>query len=307
MPVSMEPIAFEGWPNCLKLTNGGLELVVTTDVGPRIVHCALAGHPNLMGLFPDMLGQTGGDAWRIYGGHRFWHAPEADPRSYHPDNTPIEYAWDGARLKLIQPVESTTGMQKELEVTLEASRNRVTVLHRLINRNLWMVETAPWGLSVMAKRCRAVYPQEPYRPHPEYLLPARPLVLWHYTDLSDPRILIGPRYMQLKQDPAATTKQKFGLLNRQGWAACILDGQTLVKTYPCVEGAAYPDYGCNTETYTDADMLEVETLGPLTAMAPQGGTAEHVETWSVFEASPGESEDALDRELLPLVEQAREN
>ncbi|MGL4554687.1 MAG: hypothetical protein ACRC33_26270, partial [Gemmataceae bacterium] len=49
---------------------------------------------------------------------------------------------------------------------------------------------------------------------------------------------------------------------------------------PHVEGAAYPDRGCNVETFTDADMLEMETLSPLVTLAP-GEAVTHAEAWSL--------------------------
>jgi hypothetical protein len=35
----LEKISFFGWPNCYRLFNAHLELVVTADVGPRVVGC----------------------------------------------------------------------------------------------------------------------------------------------------------------------------------------------------------------------------------------------------------------------------
>ncbi|MCJ7665262.1 MAG: DUF4380 domain-containing protein, partial [Actinobacteria bacterium] len=80
---------FGGWENCLRLENDEIELVATTDVGPRIIRLGFKGGQNLFKEFGDQLGKTGGDQWRIYGGHRLWHAPEAVPRTYFPDNKPV--------------------------------------------------------------------------------------------------------------------------------------------------------------------------------------------------------------------------
>ena len=113
----------------------------------------------------------------------------------------------------------------------------------------------------MAQNGRAIFPQEEYRPHPDYLLPARPLVLWHYTDMRDPRWIWGAKYIQLKQDPKAKTKQKVGLMNTLGWAAYYLKGELFIKRYDFDPKAEYPDFGCNTETFTDPDMIEIETIG----------------------------------------------
>ena len=299
--VTLEQVAYGGWPNCLKLSNGTIELIATTDVGPRVIRLGFVGGQNFFNEYESTLGKTGGDEWRIYGGHRFWHAPEAKPRTYALDNSPIDHTWDGAALRLIQPVEDSTRIQKEIEIRLDPDSPHVTVVHRHINRNLWAVRLAPWALSVMAKNGRAIYPQEPYRPHAEYLLPARPLVLWHYTDMTDPRWTWGKKYIQLRQDPNATNQQKFGFMNKQGWAAYALGGEVFIKRYAFDENAEYPDYGCNTECYTDPDMLEVETVGPLTELEPNGGPLEHVEHWFLFKAAVDEDETALDETLGPLV------
>lgn len=299
----MEKIAYAGWPNCIRLSNQEVELVITTDVGPRVIRLGFKGGQNLFKEFEDQLGKTGGDEWRCFGGHRLWHAPEVDPRTYAPDNDPITYRWDENTLSLIQPMEKTTGIQKRILITLDANENHVRIVHRLINRNAWDIEAAPWALSVMAPGGRAVLPQEPYKPHPEYLLPARPLVLWHYTDMTDPRYTFGTRYIQIRQDPKATTKQKIGLRNSLGWAAYELKGEVFIKRYALDAEAQYPDFGCNTEIYTDPNILEVETLGPLTRLKANEGKVEHVEDWYLFKAKIGEDDESLDKTLLPLVKQ----
>jgi hypothetical protein len=301
--VTMEKTEYGGWQNCVKLTNGETELIVTTDVGPRIIHYGFAGGQNLFRTYDTMLGKTGGDGWRIYGGHRLWHAPEAKPRTYSPDNGPVEHEWNGTTLRLTQPVESDTGIQKQMEITLDGDTNHVTVLHRLVNRNLWAVELAPWSLSVMAQGGRAILPQEPFIPHTDHLLPARPLVLWHYTNMADPRWTWSEKYIQLQQDPKNTTPQKIGMMNTPGWAAYALKGDVFVKRFPAIAGATYPDSGCNCEAFTNEGMLEVESVGPMTTLEAGTGVVEHTEHWFLFKADIGKDDAAIDADLLPLVQQ----
>jgi hypothetical protein len=33
----LEKISYGGWTNCLKLSGDGIELIVTLDVGPRVI------------------------------------------------------------------------------------------------------------------------------------------------------------------------------------------------------------------------------------------------------------------------------
>jgi hypothetical protein len=290
-------VTYAGWPRCIRLTDGRIELIVTTDVGPRVIRFGFVGGPNLFREFEPHLGRTGDDHWLPYGGHRFWHAPEVQPRTYWPDNVPVDHAWDGRTLTLTQPVEGSTGLQKELAITLDGG---VEVRHRLINRGLWAIEAAPWALSVMAPGGRAIVPQEPFRPQPEALLPVRPLVLWAYTDMADPRWTWGTRYVQLRQDPNQASMQKCGMLNSRGWAAYVLDEAVFIKRFAAIAGATYPDYGCNTELFTNADMLEVESLAPLTRLEPGADTI-HVERWSLDRAVIGSSDAEIDAAMLPLI------
>ena len=101
----VEKYEYGGWKNCIRLDNCKIELVVTTDVGPRIIRFGLNRGQNLFNEIREQLGKTGGDQWLIYGGHRLWHAPEDIHRSYFPDNSAIKYSWDGSTLKLIQELE----------------------------------------------------------------------------------------------------------------------------------------------------------------------------------------------------------
>lgn len=298
---TFEKVPYGGWPNSVRLSNGKLELIATTDVGPRILHLAFPGGSNLFKVWPDQLGKSGGPDWRIYGGHRLWHGPEVKPRTYAPDNRPVTSDWDGRRLKLTQPVEEATGLQKELEIALGTDAS-VTVVHRLLNRSPWDVETAPWALTVCQGPGRALVPQEPYIAHADKVLAARSVTLWGYTDMADPRYVWGTKFVQLRSDPAVSRSQKVGFMNTVGWAAFNRGDEVFVKRFAFDPRATYADFGCNTEIYTSGDMLELETLGPLGRIAP-GAAVEHVERWYLFRASLGPDDAALETGLAPLLRQ----
>lgn len=179
---------------CVRMSNSLIELIATTDVGPRIIRVGFIGGPNLFAELPDVgLDLPDGRRWNIYGGHRLWHAPEHLPRTYSADNEPVRISQQGTTLALEQSPEPETGIAKVMQITLDGSRDCVTVVHRLTNHGPWAVELAPWALSVMAPGGRAILPQEPYRPPTEQLLPSRPIVLWSYTDMSDARWTWGKR------------------------------------------------------------------------------------------------------------------
>src|SRR5450759_1550254 len=299
----MEKVNFEGWPNCIRLFNREIELVITTDVGPRIIRCGFINKNNLLYVSDLEKGKTGGSQWHIYGGHRLWHAPEVMPRTYFPDNNPVSYTWNGKTLMLSQTIESTTGIIKEIDITLDPERNHVNILHRLINKNLWTIETALWAITAHAAGGRAILPQEPYINPEDNLLPARPVVLWNYTRMNDPRWIWGNKYIQLKHDSTIDSEQKIGILNKQGWAAYHMTDTLMVKSFGYNQDVRYPDYGCNNEVYVNGDLLEIESLGPQTRIYP-GSSAEHSEHWFIANLSnhvKSGSESSIDDEIMPLI------
>lgn len=299
--VKVEKVTYFNQPNCYKLSNGTVEVIVTTDIGPRILRYGFVGEENVFAELPDTKVTTEFGEWNAYGGHRLWHAPEGKPRSYSPDNSPIESKIEGGSIRLTQPVEPKTGILKEILVTLDPEGTRVTVLHRLTNKNVWDVTLAPWAISIMAAGGVTILPQEPYRSHDDFVLPARPLVLWHYTDLADPRWTLGKKYLQLKTVETMPEPQKVGILNKQGWAAYWRNKTLFVKKFPCVAGATYPDYGSSCETYTAGNFMEIETLAPLKKLEP-GETAEHTETWTLHKnVDIGTTEATLDAALTLLI------
>lgn len=297
----MEKVDYRGWENCYRMNNGLVELVVTGDVGPRIIRFGFVGGPNEFWENERWVGRNAGEAWVNYGGHRLWHAPEMEPRTYAPDNDPVQVEEHGDFVRFIQPLETRTRIRKELDVRLVDGKPQVEVTHRLRNENLWTVEMAPWALSVMAPGGTAVLPLPPRGSHDENLAPTSALVLWAYTDMSDPRWHWGRRFVLLRQAADAAGAQKVGAPVPDGWVAYVRAGHLFVKYFEQVERAPYPDLGASVELFTDAEMLEVETLAPLTRVAP-GAAVEHVETWRLFDNVSAPTTDAEVREgVLPKL------
>jgi len=64
----------------------------------------------------------------------------------------------------------------------------------------------------------------------------------------------------------------------------------------------YPDMGSSTALFTDARILELESMGHMTTVEP-GGTVTHTETWALFDdvAVPQNDADVIEH-VLPKVE-----
>ena len=98
--MNLEKINFKGWENCLKLSNGDVELVISVGLGPRILSYRRVNGVNFMKNFDEEMADVKPDQWQSYGGHRLWHAPEVWPRTYYPDVEPVKHKWDGRTLSL---------------------------------------------------------------------------------------------------------------------------------------------------------------------------------------------------------------
>lgn len=297
--MKLEQTTYAGWNHNLKLSNGVIELIATLDVGPRIIHFGFCNGQNLFNNFEEQVGQTGGQEWKNYGGHRLWHAPEVAPRTYYPDNKPVEYDWNEKTLILTPPEEESNRLQLQMEIEMDDQAG-VRIIHRITNTHVWDVELAPWSLSVMAAGGRAIFPQEPYVAHGETFSPARPLIIWPFANMADPRFTWGERFVQIRQDDRYPTKQKIGALNSLGWAAYALGPDVFITRFGYDPEAQYPDMNSNCEFYTEPGFLEVETLAPMTVLAP-GESAEHMEIWSLHELTVSEDETDIAEKLLPLI------
>lgn len=287
MPVTVERTAWGGWSNCYRITNGEAELIITADVGPRLVRYGYVGGKNAFYECTEDLGGTGEPDFRVRGGHRLWTAPEHRERTYATDNFPVEVSVQGAMVDALGPVEGNTGLRKQLIVRMAHVGTSVTVIHRLINTLPWAVEVAPWTITMMAEGGVGFTGFPPRGAHPEQLAPTNPLTMWAFTNFTDPRWKFLERYLILRQVPGAATPQKTGLWNERTWGAYWNDGLLYVKRYNAEGGRTYPDFGCSFEIWSNATTLELETLGPLGKIEP-GGQCEHVERWSLHKVAEPE-------------------
>ncbi|MBV9265474.1 MAG: hypothetical protein JO061_04820 [Acidobacteriaceae bacterium] len=300
--VTVQKVAWKGWKNCYRVSNGDIELIVTSDVGPRIMRFGFVGGQNLFKEFSDQLGGTGEAKFQLRGGHRVWKAPEDPIATWAPDNVPVEIQITADGLIAREPVEPLTHLQKELAVRMGSSGTVVTVTNQITNKGLFPLEFSTWALTMMAPGGRAITGFPPRGRHPINLQATNPLVMWAYTDLSDSRLKFTKKYLILRQDPNNHEAEKVGLFNTNTWVAYVLNNEAFVKQYRADTSKTYPDFGCSFETFTNNEFLEIETLGFLTKVQP-GQSISHLEQWSLHKsiAIPALTDSELDRVILPLL------
>jgi hypothetical protein len=301
--VKVEKVEYKGWENCYRLSNGTVELIVTGDVGPRIIRYAFIGGQNLFKEYPEQLGKSGESTFQFRGGDRVWKAPEDPIASWALDNSPVNVKVLPDGVVAQEPVEPATGLQKEIEVKMEPTGTAVTVYHRIANHSLFPLEFAAWSLTQMAPGGFVVSGFPPRGHHPQNLEATNPLVMWAYTNMADPRMKLTHKYLTLRQDPSNSTAQKIGMFNKNTWAAYLLNGEAFVKRTTTFPDKPYPDFGASFETFTNNEFLEVETLSPLTKVQP-GSSVELIEHWALFKDVKVKeiTDDELDRVVLPIID-----
>lgn len=306
--MNKELVSHAGWSRNLLLANDHAEVIITLDVGPRVISYKRPVGDNVFKNYEEQLGMSGESEWKIRGGHRFWIAPEDEVLTYHLDNHPVDYRIDEFTGEIvIDSLQTRSGqIMKTLGITLAENDSHVTVRHTARNDGDEPIQIASWALSVMKPGGIEIIPQPPLVEHsPQSLLPNRGIVLWPYTDLSDPRWHLGQNFFTLRQS-AGFSPTKIGLSHKEHWIAYIIDDAIFLKTFDYITGAIYPDGGCNFETFTNDDMLEIESLSPLASLAP-GESVSHTENWYLFPI-PGEaqieSEEALGNWIRPFLAKA---
>lgn len=260
----------------LWLTDGKTELGVALDLGIRILHLSCAGMENLLYEQPEDLsdGLTTPEGWRIYGGHRYWIAPESE-KCYYPDNAPVSYESIKNGVRLTQSDDPWLQVRKRLEIAFMEDGS-IELHHSAENRSDDTVSYASWGVTTLDKGKALISFR---RGAPDSYTPSRSISLWGDSSPIDPRIRFDGDAIFASHEPMDSAF-KMGIFSPDGHAQLTNKGQQFILSFEAERGVAYPDGGCNFEVYMDRHVLELEALGQLRTLAP-GERAEHWERWQV--------------------------
>lgn len=270
---------YANYGKCVGFERGGTKVLVTLDLGPRIIWFGTPDF-NFLGEDRERNVDKGGEyfdenfgagtKWYLYGGHRVWKSPE-DLETYVPDNGAVE-----ADIREFGGT-FTCRAAKNFDYTLDlelAEDGSLTVRDIVTNKGERR-RIAVWGLTVMAKGGRMILPTND---KVDDLNPVQNLVFWPYNIPGDSRFEATRGHISLAwaNDPRAI---KIGTMAKKGVAYYILDGKAMKWECPFEEGE-YGDFSCNFESYTNDHILEVEWLSPKRELLP-GECAVLTEKWSM--------------------------
>jgi hypothetical protein len=185
--------------------------------------------------------------------------------------------------------EPGSGIRKRLEIQLQPDQPVITLVHTLTNENLWDVRLAPWAISMFRLGGTVIFPIRGGYSDKDGLLPDRHFTLWPYSRIHDNRVSFEDEFILIRADPDLPPF-KIGAWDSQGWIAYWVGGILFRKSFEAHPDRAYPDYNCNAESYCNNQIIELESLGPL-SLLPPGKSITHMETWQLY--------DSLEQDFIP--------
>ncbi len=278
----LNPLQFAGL-DCVEYGNAALSLVLAQSAGPRILSLKGSGGTNLLAELPDVkISVNGFPDYSVYGGHRFWLAPELPAITYITDNDQIEISHSAGSLTMLQNPVGEPAIQKSIELSFPLpDQSLLQLKHKAVNLGQSSTRIAPWAITQLKTGGMAIVPQaqDPFLDEVG-LMPNRNLVLWPYSDLTHANFHVENDLIWLRAEMASPFK--FGVANPRGWLAYVYEDMVFVKYAAYSPQENYLDFGASTQCYCNGSFLELETLGPQIELAP-GASMQHVELWELIE------------------------
>mgnify|MGYP005788458409 FL=1 len=278
--VNVLEINYKNYGKCLKVTNNIVEIIVTIEYGPRIIKYGYVNGKNHFAEgVKNKISTLHGDYY-IIGGHRFWHIPENKDRTYIPDNKPVEYESMFNGVRLIQKIEKWTQVQKIIEITFEENSPKVKILHKIISLNAFDINIAIAGITSMDKGGIQIVPIEKRK---EGTVPNRSIVFWPYSNIKDPRVYFGEKYVAMKVCENTVENFKMGFNTNISYALYYNENELFIKEFEKIQdkNLNYPDMGCSYESFIGNDYIEMQTNSPIYVLETNK-CIEHVEIWNLY-------------------------
>ena len=271
--MKIEPTSFGPWQQAHRLTHDNVELIVVSEIGPRILSLRVNGGENL--LFVDEDGLSRGE-WRIYGGHRVWLGPETEA-SYAPDNAACDVSTEGGVLTIAGPEDPLSHLQKHLRIAA-AGPGRFSVTSGLSSNSEMLMPAVVWALTCVRPDARIFFPWgQPGNWEMKKICYWKAWGGTHASTVTSSQWQPGEDLFVI--DPTGE-EGKCGTSGCEGWLGANFPaaGASFFKRFQYQLGREYVDDGCAIQCYTCANFIEMETLSPQQILLP-GERLEHEEIW----------------------------
>jgi hypothetical protein len=267
--------SFGPWQHAYKLVAGSLEMIIVTEIGPRILSLRIDDQPNILYVAEDAPAR---DQWNIYGGHRIWLGPESEA-AVAPDNAACQVTLLNDGIMVETPIDPLSKLQKALIVTPTDNAFRVRNIIR--NTGTMLATGTVWALTCVRPDAKVFFPWG--RPGNWRM---KKICYWtSWCGGKQTSNVQSPQWQPTEElfviDPTGEVG-KVGTNGHEGWIGAIFPtaDTTFYKRFSYQEGATYADEGCAIQCYTCKHMIELETLSPF-GVIPPGEEVIHEECWKV--------------------------
>ena len=276
--VTIERIAYHGWPGAYRLANKTTELVFVPQIG-RIMRYGHIGGANLLWNNRALDGKIADRKnppkdWQNYGGDKCWPAPQS--RWGWPPDPMVDSG--GQTVKVTKRksllVTGQPGRREKVrfvrEIALDAEGSGVTLKNTLTNASGKPDTWAAWEIAQTDEPSRVRLPLSKtgkFATGVYVFADAQP------ASLPD-NVTVEGDEIHIKREPKHASK--VGSDSPRGWIVAEKDGIQFKIAQTLEPGKTYPDNGCALEVYTNDGenaYIELELLGPLTTLAPKASVS----------------------------------
>ena len=266
-----EKVSFGKRKLCYEIINKTQKMVVSADVGPRILFFGFKDGENVLFHDPEETLSIG--EWKFYGGHRFWVSPESK-NTYNPDSVPCKVHEGENSISFIS-FDPITELEKT--ITIMEKGERFIVRHTLVNRAKTLYPGALWALTCIPPKKGVIF--FPWATKGDWKM--NKIVYWQKWGGASSTNITSPQYMPEKDlflvYPTGE-EGKIGTTGYEGFVGVTTKNYTFIKKINFIEGAIYPDDNCAIQVYTSPNFCELETLSPMTTFIPNSEFI-HDEEW----------------------------
>lgn len=268
--ITVEKLAYEGWPDALRVRNAACELVIVSQI-TRVIHFSLAGKENMLYLNRELAGKTvekDDDTWHNFGGDKLWPAQQDQWIKYtKKDGWPPPFEFDGAAataeaipggVRLRTRQSPHFGACAVREFVLDPKKPLVRVTQRFEKTEGEPADMTLWSVTQVRTPLYALMPLGQAidgKPFKELMKNPSAQVLGGFLTIKN------------EERPAKKVGVAPDANYADGWAAAIYDDIAVLKSHPLHKEPKYPDGNCPQEIFTgDAGLnlyVELELLSPL--------------------------------------------
>ena len=269
-------IEYKNFGKCVQFEENGMIVMVTIDVGPRIIYFGDKQN-NILKEDLERKVQVYNDAykdnWYLYGGHRLWKSPE-NICTYVADNKPVSYRLNehgGTFISNIDP-------KFDYILDIDIKKNNVYIENTIVSKSKNIENIAAWALTVMDIGGELTVNLNKKM---DDLNPQQNLVIWPYTNIYDERIKITKEKLIIQQK-SGLEPLKLGLFLNTPEAEYSLKGMKFKCKFKEENTTGkYGDFMSNMEIYTGGDILEIEGLSSMRDLKC-GESVTLYEEWSLI-------------------------